>query len=108
VLMAFRDVADVLMSLELDARALKAQAEAEEASRGSLEVALTQYRLGAVNQLTLLDARRQHQQARIALAQAKAARFADTAALFQALGGGWWHEKGEVTMKSRDQDGAKR
>jgi len=108
VLMAFRNVADVLRSLELDARALKAQAEAEEASRGSLEVALTQYRLGAVNQLTLLDARRQHQQARIALAQAKAARFADTAALFQALGGGWWHEKGEVTMKSRDQDGAKR
>jgi outer membrane protein TolC len=32
-----------------------------------------------------------HQQ-RISLAQAQAARFADTAALFQALGGGWWNE----------------
>lgn len=88
-------MADVLKSLEFDARALKAQAEAEQAALSSLEVALTQYRVGAVNHLTLLDAQRQHQQARIALAQAKAARFADTAALFQALGGGWWQEKSE-------------
>jgi len=90
VLMALQNVADVLRSLELDARALKAQAEAEAAARGSLEVALTRYRLGAVNHLTLLDAQRQHQQARISLAQARAMRLADTAALFQALGGGWW------------------
>jgi outer membrane protein TolC len=26
------------------------------------------------------------------LAQAQAARYADTAALFQALGGGWWND----------------
>ena len=96
VLNAFQNVADVLKSLEFDARALKAQAEAEQAALSSLEVALTQYRVGAVNHLTLLDAQRQHQQARIALAQAKAARFADTAALFQALGGGWWQEKGDL------------
>ena len=96
VLNAFQNVADVLKSLEFDARALKAQAEAEQAALSSLEVALTQYRVGAVNHLTLLDAQRQHQQARIALAQAKAARFADSAALFQALGGGWWQEKGDL------------
>jgi len=30
-------------------------------------------------------------QAQINLVQAQANRFADTAALFQALGGGWWH-----------------
>ena len=93
VLIASQNVADVLRSLELDARALKAQAEAEAAARSSLELALTKYRAGAVNHLVLLDAQRQHQQARISLAQAKAARFADSAALFQALGGGWWNEK---------------
>jgi hypothetical protein len=29
--------------------------------------------------------------ARRSIAQAKAARYADTVALFQALGGGWWN-----------------
>ena len=40
--------------------------------------------------LTLLDAQRQYHRRAIALVQAQAARYADTAALFQALGGGWW------------------
>jgi hypothetical protein len=39
----------------------------------------------------LLNAERSYQQARLALVQAQAARYADTAALFQALGGGWWN-----------------
>jgi len=38
-----------------------------------------------------LNAERSYQQALLALVQAQAARFADTAALFQALGGGWWN-----------------
>jgi outer membrane protein TolC len=50
-----------------------------------------QYELGAVNYLALLDAQRTYGQARIALVQAQATRYADTAALFQALGGGWWN-----------------
>jgi outer membrane protein TolC len=29
--------------------------------------------------------------------QAQATRFGDTAALYQALGGGWWNRKGELT-----------
>ena len=41
--------------------------------------------------LTLLNAQRTWQQARISLVQAEATRYSDTAALFQALGGGWWH-----------------
>ena len=48
------------------------------------------FELGAASYLTLLNAERRHQQARIVLVQAQAARFSDTAALFQALGGGWW------------------
>lgn len=91
VLNSFQDVADVLRALELDARTLKAQADAESAARASLDLTMKQFELGAVNYLLLLNAQRQYQQARLSLDQARAARFADTAALFQALGGGWWN-----------------
>jgi len=90
VLGAFQNVADVLLALEFDAIALKAQAAAEVASRESLEVTRMQLQYGAVNSLALLNAQSQYEQARIGLVQAQAARYADTAALFQALGGGWW------------------
>ena len=93
VLQAFRDVADVLRALEYDAMTLKAQAEAEAAARDTLEIAKKQVRLGATSHLSLLDAQRQYHLARILLVQAQAARFADTAALFQALGGGWWNRE---------------
>ena len=58
------------------------------------------FELGAASYLTLLNAERAHQQARIGLVQAQAARFSDTAALFQALGGGWWNRAPEVGVKS--------
>jgi NodT family efflux transporter outer membrane factor (OMF) lipoprotein len=93
VLQAFQNVADVLRALEDDARALKAQAEAEAAARDTLDLTEKQFNLGAVSYLSLLNAERAHQQARISLVQAEAARFADTAALFQALGGGWWNRQ---------------
>jgi len=91
VLTAFQDVADVLLALEHDARALKAQAEAETAARESLEVTQQQLKFGAVNYVQLFNAQRQYSLAKFALVQAQAARYADTAALFQALGGGWWN-----------------
>jgi NodT family efflux transporter outer membrane factor (OMF) lipoprotein len=94
VLGAFQNVADVLNALEFDAAALKAQAEAEAAARESLEVTRMQLQFGAASYLALLNAQRQYEQARIGLVQAQAARYADTAALFQALGGGWW-KRGE-------------
>ncbi|HET6421918.1 MAG TPA: efflux transporter outer membrane subunit [Geobacteraceae bacterium] len=96
VLQAFQNVADVLRALDLDAQALKAQVEAEAASRETLEVTQKQFELGAVRYLSLLVAVRQYQQARINTIQAQAARFADTAALFQALGGGWWNRGPEA------------
>jgi NodT family efflux transporter outer membrane factor (OMF) lipoprotein len=93
VLTAFQDVADVLLALEYDARTLKAQAEAEAASRESLEVTREQLKVGGANYLALLNAQRQYNLAKAALVQAQAARYADTAALFQALGGGWWNRE---------------
>ncbi|MBN1545719.1 MAG: TolC family protein, partial [Syntrophaceae bacterium] len=90
VLKGFQDVADVLRSLETDARTLQAQAQAEAAAKSTLELAEKQHRLGAVNYLYLLVAQRNYHRARFNLIVAQAVRFADTAALFQALGGGWW------------------
>ncbi len=96
VLLAFQNVADVLRALEQDAKSLKAQVDAEAAAANSLELTRSQFELGGANYLQLLTAERQRQQARLLLVQAQAARFADTAALFQALGGGWWNRgKGE-------------
>ncbi len=114
VLQAFQNVADVLRALDTDARTLKAQAEAETAARGALELAQTQFQLGAVSYLSLLNAERQQQQALVSLVQAQATRYADTAALFQALGGGWWNRSGKtgaeattVTGKSPANDNSK-
>jgi len=94
VLHAFQNVADTLRALEHDAQELKAQKYAEVAARQSLYLTLSQYRLGGVSYLNLLVAQRSYQQARIGAIQAQAARYADTAALFQALGGGWWNRRG--------------
>ena len=91
VLNAFLNVANTLRALDSDAEALRAQSESESLARESLDLVTRQYKLGAVSYLALLDAQRTYQQARVGLVQAQAARYADTAALFQALGGGWWN-----------------
>jgi NodT family efflux transporter outer membrane factor (OMF) lipoprotein len=91
VLIAFQNVSDVLRALQLDASTLKAQQRAVRAASDTFDLTRGQYRLGAVTYVILLNAERSYQQARLALVQAQAARFADTAALFQALGGGWWN-----------------
>jgi NodT family efflux transporter outer membrane factor (OMF) lipoprotein len=89
VLAAFQDVADTLRALESDAKSLQAQSEAERYASDSLKLARNQFESGAISYLALLDAENAEQKSRIALVQAEAQRFADTAALFQALGGGW-------------------
>jgi len=91
VLSAFKDVADSLRALDADADALQSQAQAESLAAESLNLATAQYKLGAISFLVLLDAQRTYQQSHINLVQAQATRYADTAALFQALGGGWWN-----------------
>lgn len=89
VLVAFQNVADALQALEYDAQGLAAQATAEGAASQQLSLTRQQYRVGATGYLDLLNAERSYLQARIALIQARAARLADTAALYAALGGGW-------------------
>ena len=91
VLQALQQVADTLRALEADARGLSAQMAAEHAAHDSLAIARRQYVAGVNSQLAVLIAERQYEQALQSRVQAQAARYADTAALFQALGGGWWN-----------------
>jgi NodT family efflux transporter outer membrane factor (OMF) lipoprotein len=90
VLTAFQNVADTLTALEQDAEALKAAAAAADAAKVTLDLAQRQWQSGYAGYLALLSAEQANQQAQINLVQARASRYADTAALFQALGGGWW------------------
>jgi NodT family efflux transporter outer membrane factor (OMF) lipoprotein len=87
VLTAFQNVADALHALDTDADALNASSRAMSASQKSLDVVRHQLELGSVGYLALLNAEQSYQQAVVSLAQARANRYADTAALFQALGG---------------------
>ncbi len=90
VLTAVQNVADTLAAIEQDAEGLKAAAAAADAARTTLDLSERQYRAGYAGYLSLLSAQQGYQQTRIALVQAQAARFSDTVALYQALGGGWW------------------
>jgi NodT family efflux transporter outer membrane factor (OMF) lipoprotein len=91
VIAAFQDVANTLRALEADADALNQQVAAERAARESLDLANAQFRLGAVGYLNLLTAQQTYQSAVLTRVRAQAARYSDTTALFQALGGGWWN-----------------
>jgi NodT family efflux transporter outer membrane factor (OMF) lipoprotein len=91
VLTAFQNVADTLHALEQDADALKAAVAARDAAKVTLDLTTQQMRVGYVNYLALLGAEQAYEQAMINLVQAQANRYSDTAALFQALGGGWWN-----------------
>lgn len=91
VLAACRNVADVLRALHADERALSAAIAAERSANRSIELARTQTERGQVSISVLLTAQQAYLQASLARVQAQAARLADTVALFQALGGGWWN-----------------
>ena len=93
VLNAFSNVAGTLSALTLDAETLKTQLYAEQTAQQSLEIIQQQFQAGAIAYLSLLDAQRTYEQARIGLVIAQSNRFADTVALFQSLGGGWWNRE---------------
>jgi NodT family efflux transporter outer membrane factor (OMF) lipoprotein len=93
VITAFQNVADVLAALQYDATAQQAADAAAVAAAQSLKVTQAQYQLGGQPFSVVLTAQTTYHTAVIAQVRARAARFADTAALFQALGGGWWHRQ---------------
>ncbi len=96
---AVQNVADSLRAIQNDADALKAARDFERASKISFDLARQQMQTGNANVLLLLTAQSTYLQAVIQVVQARAARLADTAALFQALGGGWWNRPAPPTEK---------
>ncbi len=91
VVTAFQDVANALRALEADADALKQQVVAERSAQANLDLVQAQFRLGAVAYINLLTAQQTYQNTALSRVKAQAARYSDTTALFQALGGGWWN-----------------
>jgi NodT family efflux transporter outer membrane factor (OMF) lipoprotein len=91
VITAFQNVSDTLYALKGDAEALGAETVAERTAAQSLSLVQAQYKSGAASYLQVLSAEQAYQSAAVSLVKARAQRYADTAALFQALGGGWWN-----------------
>jgi NodT family efflux transporter outer membrane factor (OMF) lipoprotein len=106
VIGAVQNVADALRALQNDADALKAARDFERASKVSLDLAQQQMQTGQTNILLLLAAQTTYQQSVIALVQAQANRLSDTAALFQALGGGWWNRDDLARANSPNETSA--
>jgi NodT family efflux transporter outer membrane factor (OMF) lipoprotein len=99
VLAAFQNVADVLRALQSDERAVAAAAAAEESANRSIDLVRRQVEQGQVSSPVLLNAQQAYLQTSLARVQAQAARLADTVALFQALGGGWWNRHPEAVIQ---------
>jgi NodT family efflux transporter outer membrane factor (OMF) lipoprotein len=96
VVTAFQNVADSLRAIQHDADGLKVAVFAEAAAKKSLDIVLAQRKLGQVAQILVLQAEQIYLNAVVNRVQAQAMRYSDTAALFQALGGGWWNRPGEL------------
>ncbi len=91
VITAYQNIADSLHVSLADADTLAADVEAENAAKVAYDLTRRQMQAGYVNALTLLGAETAYQQTLLTRVQAQAARYGDTVALFQALGGGWWN-----------------
>jgi NodT family efflux transporter outer membrane factor (OMF) lipoprotein len=98
VISAYQNVADSLHASLSDADALAANVEAEKAAKVTYDLTRRQMEVGYINHLTLLSAQSAYNQALLNRVQAQAARYSDTVALFQALGGGWWNRTAKATI----------
>jgi NodT family efflux transporter outer membrane factor (OMF) lipoprotein len=97
VINAFQNVADTLHALKGDADALSAEVLADRTAADSLKLVQIQYKSGGANYLQVLSAEQTYQNIAIEVVKARAQRYADSAALFQALGGGWWNRSDIAT-----------
>jgi NodT family efflux transporter outer membrane factor (OMF) lipoprotein len=93
VIAAFQNVADTLHAIQSDTDGVRKTRVAQLAAARSLAIARRQLTLGDISELTVLAAEAAYRQAEINQVQAQANRYTDAAALFQALGGGWWNRR---------------
>lgn len=91
VITAFQNVADALRALQADAKAVAAADAAVNATNQSLELIRKQFTAGSLTSTQVLIAQQGYLSALVTAAAARATQYADTAALFVALGGGWWN-----------------
>lgn len=91
VLQSFKNVADALRAIQYDAVEMRDQIRAEKSALQTLEITQQQYQVGGQNYLAVLNAQEQYENIVLSRIKAQAARYTDTAALYQALGGGWWN-----------------
>jgi NodT family efflux transporter outer membrane factor (OMF) lipoprotein len=105
VLTAFQNVSDALYALNADADAVAAQTMAARSAAESLSLVQAQYKSGGASYLQVLSSQQSYQTAAIALVKVRAQRYADTAALFQALGGGWWNRADVAANSTPDAKG---
>lgn len=99
VIAALQNVADTLHAIQSDAEVLKAADTTAQAMQLTRDISRKSYAAGDISYQMLLLAEQNYQQAQVVLIQAQTNRLGDTAALYQALGGGWWNrpEKSENT-----------
>jgi outer membrane protein TolC len=108
VMTALQNVADTLYTIQSDADSLKAATAASQAAQTTLDLTRKQYQLGYVNYQTQLAAEQTYQQSVINLIQGQTSRLGDTAALYQALGGGWWNRHDMSAKQEIEAPDAKR
>jgi len=89
VLVAFRDVEDQLLALQLLAEQSEAQSRSVASASRATVLSGSRYRNGLVSQLELLDAQRSELANRRQALQVRAAQYISTVGLIRALGGGW-------------------
>ncbi|MGK9234900.1 efflux transporter outer membrane subunit [Inquilinus limosus] len=89
VLTAFGDVENALIATRQTGLAYRAQQEVVAQAREAFRLSDAQYRAGAVDLLTVLNAQQSYFSARDQLVQAKSERLQAAVALYRALGGGW-------------------
>ncbi len=102
VIAAFQNVADALRAIQFDVKTSRAAAAAEQATAKSFGLLRKERVAGAANNLQVLFSQQTYLNALVAAAQTKAAQYADTAALFQALGGGWWNRSDARPLRPSD------
>ncbi len=100
ILLAFREVADLLVSIRQRTEQLQRQHEQIQGAKAAIALAEVRYRKGLVIYLEVLDARRTVLAAETQLVQTERARLTDMVSLFKALGGGW-----EAPVPSGSQPG---
>jgi NodT family efflux transporter outer membrane factor (OMF) lipoprotein len=105
VITAFQNVSDTLYALQGDSDALAAETLAQSTAADSLKLVKVQYVSGGASYLQVLIAEQSYETAVIALVKVRAQRYVDTAALFQALGGGWWNRSdvADLTQRGKGQ-----